>query len=47
MTTQIALQDPIAIANLIINLVKDHNYSITNLQLQKILFFISKINHKI
>lgn len=46
MNTQIALQDPIAMANLIINLAKEHNYSITNLQLQKILFFIQGFSLK-
>lgn len=43
MNTQITVQDPIAMANLVINLAKEHNYSVTNLQLQKILFFCSRI----
>lgn len=46
MTTKIALQDPIAMANLVINLSKKYNYSITNLQLQKILFFVQGFSLK-
>lgn len=43
MNTQITLQDPIAMANLVINLSKKYNYSVTNLQLQKNIIFCSRI----
>lgn len=32
-------QEPIAVANFVIDIAKKNNMSVTNLQLQKILFF--------
>ena len=33
-------QEPIAVANFVIDIAKKNNMSVTNLQLQKILFFL-------
>ena len=40
MAESLKIQEPIAVANFVINLVNENKLSVTNLQLQKILFFL-------
>lgn len=40
MAEKFSIQRPIAVANFVIKEANDHNFTVTNLQLQKILFFL-------
>lgn len=40
MTESLKTQEPVAVANFVINLANENKLSVTNLQLQKILFFL-------
>ena len=43
MAESLKTQEPVAVANFVINLANEKKLSVTNLQLQKVLFFLHGI----